>query len=181
MFPLRGDLTIENGLLDFRGVPTERRKPCDCRYRRMKRVCRSMGTLNLCDFFAIFDVKRQLKLLEMACDQVQTCLIFPLRWAGFPINIGRNAQWEHLFSMYFDDFLTICLTLQSKSPFSMKKLSLSGNTIYLRLLAMKGFDAIRPEYNYLIPMKISVDTLWVRPLKDKVGIPQADESRRREV
>ena len=49
--------------------------------------------------FAIFDVKRQLKLLEMACDKVQTCLIFPLRWAGFPIKIGRNAQWEHLFSM----------------------------------------------------------------------------------
>ena len=57
--------------------------------------------------FAIFDVKRELKLLEMACDQVQTCLIFPLRWACFPIQIGRNAQWEHLFSMYFDDFLTI--------------------------------------------------------------------------
>ena len=56
--------------------------------------------------FAIFHVKRQLKLLEMACDQVQTCLIFPLRWAGFLIKIGRNAQWEHLFSMYFDDFLT---------------------------------------------------------------------------
>ena len=30
--------------------------------------------------FAIVDVKRQLKLLEMACDQVQTCLIFP--WDG---------------------------------------------------------------------------------------------------
>ena len=60
--------------------------------------------------FAIFNVKRQLELLEMACDQVQTCLIFPLRWAGFPIKIGRNAQWEHLFSMYFDDLLTICLT-----------------------------------------------------------------------
>ena len=38
--------------------------------------------------FAIFDVKRELKLLEMACDQVQTCLIFPLRWACFPIQIG---------------------------------------------------------------------------------------------
>ena len=57
--------------------------------------------------FAIFDVKSELKLLEMACDQVQTCLIFPLRWAWFPIKIGRNAQWEHLFSMYFNDFLTI--------------------------------------------------------------------------
>ena len=27
--------------------------------------------------FAIFDLKRQLKLLEMGFDQVQTCLIFP--------------------------------------------------------------------------------------------------------
>ena len=37
--------------------------------------------------FAIFDLIRQLKLLEMACDQIQTCLIFPLRWACFPIKI----------------------------------------------------------------------------------------------
>ena len=59
--------------------------------------------------FANFDLKRQLKLLEVACDQVQTCLIFPLRWACFPIKIGRNAQWEHLFSMDFDDFSTIYL------------------------------------------------------------------------
>ena len=57
--------------------------------------------------FAIFDLKRPLKLLEMAFDQVQTCLIFPFRWALFPIQIGRNAQWEHLFSMDFDDILTI--------------------------------------------------------------------------
>ena len=55
---------------------------------------------------AIFDLKGQLKLLEMDFDQVQTCLIFPFRWAGFPIKFGRNAQWEHLFSMYFDDFCT---------------------------------------------------------------------------
>ena len=33
----------------------------------------------------IFDQKGQLKLLEMACDQFLTCLIFPLRWACFPI------------------------------------------------------------------------------------------------
>ena len=26
------------------------------------------------------------------------------------IKNGRNAQWEHLFLMYFDDFLTVCLT-----------------------------------------------------------------------
>ena len=59
--------------------------------------------------FAIFDDKRQLKLLEMACHQFQTCLIFPLRLAGFPIKIGRNAQWEHLLSMYVDDLLPISL------------------------------------------------------------------------
>ena len=41
----------------------------------------------------------------------------------------------------------------------MEKVSLSGNTIYLRLLAMKGFDAIRPEYSCFISMIISVDTL----------------------
>ena len=43
--------------------------------------------------FAIFDLKRQLKLLEMAFDQVQTCLIFPFRWAGFPIKFGRNTDF----------------------------------------------------------------------------------------
>ena len=45
----------------------------------------------------------------MAFDQDLTCLIFPFRWAGFPIKIGRNAPWEHLFSMDFDDFSTIYL------------------------------------------------------------------------
>ena len=45
----------------------------------------------------------------MAFDQDLTCLIFPFRWAGFPIKFGRNAQWEHLFSMDFDDFSTIYL------------------------------------------------------------------------
>ena len=57
--------------------------------------------------FAIFEHKRHRKLLERACDQVQTCLIFPLRWAGFPIKISRNALWEDLFSMYFDVFFII--------------------------------------------------------------------------
>ena len=73
-----------------------------------KGFCRSVGTLILCDF-CYFDLKGQLKLPEMAFDQIQTCLIFPLQWASFPIKIGRNAQWEHVFSMYFDDSFTICL------------------------------------------------------------------------
>ena len=79
--------------------------------------------------FAIFDLKRQLKLLEMAFDQVQTCSIFPFRWAGFPIKFGRNAQWEHLFSMYFDDLLPISLISCSQSPFWMKN-DLSVGTPY---------------------------------------------------
>ena len=82
--------------------------------------------------FAIFDLKRQLKLLEMACDQIQTCFIFPLRWACFPIKIGRNAQWVHLFLMDFEEFSIIYLILESKSPFSMIKLSFSGYTIHFR-------------------------------------------------
>ena len=53
---------------------------------------------------AIFDLKRQLKLLEMAFNQVQTCLIFPFRWAHFPIKNSRKAQWVHPFSMHFNGF-----------------------------------------------------------------------------
>ena len=33
----------------LRGVPTEGRKPCDCKYRRIERVHRSVGTLLCCD------------------------------------------------------------------------------------------------------------------------------------
>ena len=53
--------------------------------------------------FAIFDQKTHLKLLEMACDQVQTCFIFSLRWAVFPIKIGRNALCSYFrcISMFF--------------------------------------------------------------------------------
>ena len=49
--------------------------------------------------------------------------------ACFPIKIGQNAQGEHLFFMYFDDFFNICLIFKSKSAFSMIKVSLSENTI----------------------------------------------------
>ena len=38
--------------------------------------------------FANFDLK---KTTEMAFDQDLACLIFPFRWACFPIKIGRNA------------------------------------------------------------------------------------------
>ena len=41
----------------------------------------------------------------------------------------------------------------------MVKVSLSGNTIYLRLFSMKECDAIRPEYNCFILMIISAYTL----------------------
>ena len=80
--------------------------------------------------FAIFNLKRQLKLLEMAFDQVQTCLIFPFRWAGFPIKFGRNAQWEHLFSKYFDNFLcSLALFFYLKVHFRWKNYPSVG-TLY---------------------------------------------------
>ena len=81
---------------------------------------------------AFFDLKRQLKLLQMAFDQVQTCLIFPFRWAHFLIKIGRNGQWVHLFSMDFDEFSIIYLIFQSKSPFSMENISFCGYSLYFR-------------------------------------------------
>ena len=66
---------------------------------------------------AIFDLKRQLKLLEMAFDQVQTCLIFPFRWAHFPIKNSRKAQWVHPFSMNFNGFRSVCLYFSLKVHF----------------------------------------------------------------
>ena len=57
--------------------------------------------------FAIFDLKRQLKLLAMPCDLFLTCLLFSLGLASFPIKTSQIAQWVHLFSMDFDDFSTI--------------------------------------------------------------------------
>ena len=59
--------------------------------------------------FDTFDKKRQEKLLEMAFDQVQTCLIFPFRWAHFSIKDSRKTQWVHPFSMNFNWFRSVCL------------------------------------------------------------------------
>ena len=47
----------------------------------------------------------------------------------------------------------------NKSIFSMIKVSLSGSTIYLRLLSMKGCDAFQPNSNCFISMIISVAKL----------------------
>ena len=85
----------------------------------------------------------------MAFDQDLTCLIFPFRWACFPIKIGRNAQWVHLFSMNFDDFLTIYLIFNGKSISQWEH----------HIHSIKGCDAIRPALNCFISMIISVDTL----------------------
>ena len=69
------------------------------------------------EIFAIFDLKRQLKLLEMAFDQVQTCLLFPFRWAHFPIKNSRKAQWVHPFSKNFNGFRSICAYFSLKVHF----------------------------------------------------------------
>ena len=67
--------------------------------------------------FASFDQKRQLKLLEMAFDQVQTCLIILFRWAYFPIKNSRKTQWVHPFSMNVNGFRSICLYFSLKVHF----------------------------------------------------------------
>ena len=67
--------------------------------------------------FAIFDLKRQLKLLEMAFDQVQTYLIFPFCWAHFPIKNSHKAQGVLLFSMNFNSFRAVCLYFSLKVHF----------------------------------------------------------------
>ena len=106
--------------------------------------------------FAIFDLKRPLKLLDTVCHQFLKCLILSLRLACFPFKTSRQAQWVHLFSMDFDNFSTIYLFLKSKGPFSMIKLSFSGYTIYLPLLSIEASDAIRPGLIRFISMIISV-------------------------
>ena len=85
--------------------------------------------------FAIFDRKRQLKLLEMAFDQVQTCLIFPFRWAHFPVKNSRKAQWVHPFSMNFNGFRAFCLYFSLKVHFRWEH----------HILSIKGCHAFRPE------------------------------------
>ena len=63
-------------------------------------------------FVAIEDIHRngyRQKRCFFGFDEIQTCLIFPLRWERFPNKICQNTQCEHLFSMCFDDLLTIYL------------------------------------------------------------------------
>ena len=61
-------------------------------------------------FIATEGTHRNGKGVFFGFDLIQTCLIFPLQWACFPIKFSRNAQWEHLFPMDFDDFSTIYLS-----------------------------------------------------------------------
>ena len=87
---------------------------------------------------------------------------FPCDGHLFLLKLVEIPQWEHLFLMYFDNSSTIYLIFYSNFspcpfPFRMVKVSLSGNMLYLQLLAMKGFNAIR--YNCFISMTISVECL----------------------
>ena len=95
-----------------RGVPTERRKACDS--FPWVDIDASKGLVALWEhFFVVIEAIHRNGYRWKRCifgfAWIRTCLIFPLRWACFPIKIGWNAQWEHLFSMYFDDFFIICL------------------------------------------------------------------------
>ena len=105
--------------------------------------------------FAIFDLKGPIKLLEMAFDQVQTCLIFSFRWAHFPMKNSRKAQWVYPFSMNFNCFRSVCLYLSLKVHFRWEH----------HILSMKGCHAIRPEYNcFCFDDNFRRYSLWVRPL-----------------
>ena len=64
------------------------------------------------------------------------------------MKIGRKAQWEHLFSMYFDELSIIYLS----SIFDEKVISQWEHHI----LSIKECDAIRPALNCIILMIISV-------------------------
>ena len=70
-------------------------------HRKGKWLCGNTSFLRKCQF------------MEMVIDGKGAFLVLTefkhLRWAGFPIKIGRNAHREHLFSIYFDDFSTICM------------------------------------------------------------------------
>ena len=67
--------------------------------------------------FALFNVKRQLKLLEMAYDQVQTCLIFPLRWAGFLLNLVKMLSGNTYFRCISMIFCPLALSFYLKVHF----------------------------------------------------------------
>ena len=58
--------------------------------------------------FAIFNLKRQVELLEMAFDQVQTCLIFSFRWAHF--SYKRKSQGT-VGTPIFDQFQWLLISL----------------------------------------------------------------------
>ena len=39
-------------------------------------------------------------LRHRAFIEMEEVFFVPLRWACFPIKIGQNAQWEHLFILF---------------------------------------------------------------------------------
>ena len=124
-----------------RVVPTERRMPCDCKYIDASKGFVALWVHLSFAIFAIWDLKRQLKLLEMAFDQVKTCLIFPFRWAHFPIKNSRKAQWVHPISMNFNGSRPVCLYFSLKSIFD-EKIIFQWEP---HILSIKGCHAIRPE------------------------------------
>ena len=111
-----------------RGVPTEQRKPCDCTYWCIERVCRSVGTLILCDF-CYFRSKITTKITWDGFRPSSNMLNISFRWAHFPIKNSRKAQWVHLFLMNINGFRSVCLYFSLKVHFRWKN-DLSMGTPY---------------------------------------------------
>ena len=104
--------------------------------------------------FAIFDLKRQLKLLEMVCDQIQTCLIFPLRLACFPIKIGRNAQWVSMKFRPFTLFSSLKVHFRWKNYPSVGTLYAFDRGMWCHSTRIELFD-FDDNFGWY--------SLWVRP------------------
>ena len=95
--------------------------------------------------FAIFDLKRQLKWLRPRSNMFNISFSMGM----FSYQIGRNAQWVHLFSIDFDEFSIIYLIFDGKTIFQWVH----------HILSIEACDAIRRELNGYISIIISVDTL----------------------
>ena len=105
----------------LRGVPTEGRKPCDYRYRCIERVCRSVGTLILCDF-CYFRSRKTTKITWDGLRPSSNMLNISVAMGMFSYsNWSKCSVGTPIFNGF--QWLSISLAIfQSKSSFSMKKI-----------------------------------------------------------
>ena len=84
---------------------------------------------------------------------------FPCDGQVFLLKLVEMLSGNTYFRWISMNCWPFALFFSLKVNFRRWKCSLIGNTLYLRLFEMKGFDAIRSGHNCFISMIISVDTL----------------------